>query len=192
MQFVTSQEETFSSHYDEKSNHWRWIPEWFKRQNGAGDTFLWQQWIQNQVFQIDFHWRRSSKTTWGRMTSSLLLGPLIWVIISIHSYLPRYMADVSILLLLLGSFNCSRKVTRSSLETIRPVHQRKEYLCCQRFISVQSNMYSVETRMHWRMLTQPGKWFPQILYPNHLYNTHTHITSDPEILVKYYKGKVSV
>ena len=68
-----------------ESNHWRWIYEWFKRQNRVGDTFLWQQWTQAQVFQNHFHWRWSSKTTWWRMTSSLLLGPLIWVIISIHS-----------------------------------------------------------------------------------------------------------
>ena len=37
---------------------------------------------------------------------------------------------------------------------------------------------------------EPGKWFPQILYSNHLYNTNKYITSDPEILVKYYEGKV--
>ena len=144
MQFVTSQEETFSSHYDEESNHWRWIPEWFKRQNGAGDTFLWQQWIQNQVFQIDFHWRWSSKTIWGRMTSSLLLGPLIWVIISTHSYLPGYMADVSILLILLGSFNCSRKVTRSSLETT-DLFIRERNICVVRDSSV-SNPICIQLR----------------------------------------------
>ena len=34
------------------------------------------------------------------------------------------------------------------------------------------------------------KMIPQILYSNHLYNTNKYITSDPEILVKYYEGKV--
>ena len=95
-----------------------------------------------------------------------------------------YMAVVSILLIFLGLFNCSRKVIRSSLEPTGPVHQKKEYLCCQRFISVQSSMYSVETRMQVRMLIQPGKWIPQNLYSNHLFNTNKHITSDPEILIK--------
>ena len=169
-----------------ESIHWRWIYEWFKRQNRVGDTFLWQQWTQAQVFQNHFHWRWSSKTTWWRMTSSLLLRPLI----SVHSYIPGNMAIVSILLILLGSFSCSRKVIRSSLEPTRLVHQRKENLCCQRLTSVQSNMCSVETRTQGTMLIQLGKWFSQILYSNHLYNTNKYITSDPEILVKYYEGKV--
>ena len=137
---------------------------------------LWQQWTQTQVFQNHFHWSRSAKTTWGRMTSSLLLWPLIWLIISIHSYLPGYMAAVSTFLILLGSFSCSRKVTRFSPETTSPVHQRKEYLCSERFIRVQSYMYSGETRMHGRMLIQPRKLFPQILYSKHIYNTNKYIT----------------
>ena len=148
-----------------ESNHWRWIYEWFKRQNRVGDTFLWQQWTQAQVFQNHFHWRWSSKTTWWRMTSSLLLGPLIWVIISIHSlvygcclhspYTP-------------GIVQLLQKGDQSSLEPTRLAHQRKEYLCCQRLISVQSNMCLVETRTQGTLLIQPGKWFPksfiQIIY----------------------------
>ena len=156
-----------------ESKHQRWIYEWFKRQNRVGDTFLWQQWTQTQVFQNHFHWRWSSKTIWWRVTSSLLLGPLLWVI-SIHSYLPGYMVVVSLLLIFLGCFDCSRKVIRSSLEPTGPVHQKKEYLCCQRFISVQSSMYSVETRMQGTMLKSLENDFPkffiQITYITLIHN----------------------
>ena len=89
-----------------------------------------------------------------------------------------------------GIVQLLQKGDQSSLEPTRLVHQRKEYLCCQRLISVQSNMCSVETRTQGTMLIQLGKWFSQILYSNHLYNTNKYITSDPEILVKYYEGKV--
>ena len=85
---------------------------------------------KSTLLQNHFQWSRSSKNTWQRMTSSLMLGPLTWVIGSIHSHVPGYMAIVSILLIFLGSFICSRKVTRSTLETTRPVNQRTEYLFC--------------------------------------------------------------
>ena len=130
----------------------------------------------NPGFPKSFPLKQVFQTTWGRMTSSLLLWPLIWLIISNHSYLPGYMAAVSTLLILLGSFSCSRKVTRFSPETTSPVHQRKEYLCSERFIHAQPYMYSGETRMHGRMLIRPRKWFPQILYSKHIYNTNKYIT----------------
>ena len=99
--------------------------------------------------QNDFQWSRSSQTTWQRMPSSLILGPLTWVIGSIHSHIPGYTATVFILLLFLGSFICSRKVTRSGLETTRPVHQRREYLFCQRFITFQSSIQlSLKHKVH--------------------------------------------
>ena len=91
-----------------------------------------------------------------------------------------------------GIVQLLQKGDQSSLEPTRLAHQRKEYLCCQRLISVQSNMCSVETRTQGTMLIQPGKWFSQILYSNHLYNANKYITSDPDILVKYYEGNVSV
>ena len=104
---------------------------------------------KSRLLPNDFQWRRSSQTTRQTMTSSLILGPLTWVIGSIPSHIPGYTATVFILLIRLGSFICSRKVTRSSLETTRPVHQRKEYLFCQRFITFQSSIQlSLKHKVH--------------------------------------------
>ena len=62
-------------------------------------------------------------------------GTCRWVIGSIHSHLPVYMAGGSSLLTSQGFFICSRKVTRSSLETTRPAI-RKRNICFARDSSV--------------------------------------------------------
>ena len=62
------------------------------------------------------------------MNSVLIFGPLTWVIGSIHSHLPVYMAGVSSLLISQGFFICSRKMIRSGLETTRPaIRERNGY-----------------------------------------------------------------
>ena len=67
-----------------------------------------------------------------------------WVIGSIHSHLPVYMAGGSSLLTSQGFFICSRKVTRSSLETTRPAI-RKRSICFARDSSV-SNLICIQVR----------------------------------------------
>ena len=89
---------------------------------------------------------------------SLDLSP---VICSIHSDIPGNMGVVSILLIFLESFICSRKVTRSGLET-QVLFIRK-----RRFISFHSNMYSGEKTRCGRILTQPRK----LISPNTLLKT---------------------
>ena len=63
---------------------------------------------------------------------------------SIHSHLPVYMAGGSSLLTSQGFFICSRKVTRSSLETTRPAI-RKRSICFARDSSV-SNLICIQVR----------------------------------------------
>ena len=91
-----------------------------------------------------------------------------------------------------GIIQLLQKGNQVQLRAHKTCSSQKGIFVFQRLISVQSNMCSVETRTQETMLIQPGKWFPQILYSNHLYNTNKYITPDPEILVKYYEGKVSV
>ena len=122
---------------------WTWLSEWTELKRNWGVS--WWNWkkrmkklASNSTFKQQvtavydsnrnksrllhyFQWSWSSQTTWQRMTSSLILGPLTWLIGSIHSHIPGYMATAFILLILLGSFICSRKVTRFGWE--RPVHQ---------------------------------------------------------------------
>jgi len=161
------------------------------RETRAGDTFLWQQWTQTQVFQNQFHWRWSSKTTWRRMTSSSSLDLLSESSSpSIHTYWEYGCCLHSPYIP--GIVQLLQKGDQVQLRAHKTCSSEKGIFVFQRLISVQSNMCSVETRTQETMLIQPGKWFPQILYSNHLYNTNKYITSDPEILVKYYEGKVSV
>ena len=115
---------------NEKSNHWRWIHEWLKRQNEEGDIHLWQQKKYNQTSPKSYPLKQIFWNHIQRIDSSLMFGPLTWTICSIHSDIPGCIAVVSILLTSWGSLIFSRKVTRSGLETTRPVHQRKEYLFC--------------------------------------------------------------
>ena len=63
---------------------------------------------------------------------------------SIHSHLPVYMAGVSSLFTSQGFFICSRKVTRSGLETTRPAI-RKRNICFPRDASV-SNLICIQVR----------------------------------------------
>ena len=89
-----------------------------------------------------------------------------------------------------GIVQLLQKGDQVQLRAHRTCSSEKGIFVFQRLISVQSNKCSVETRTREKMLIQPGKWFPQILYSNHLCNTNKYITSDPEILIKYYEGKV--
>ena len=67
---------------------------------------------KSRLLPNDFQWSRSSQTTWQTMTSSVILGPLTWVIGSIPSHIPGYTATVFILLIRLGSFICTSHKVR--------------------------------------------------------------------------------
>ena len=146
-----------------------------ERQNKPGNVRLWQQQKETQTSPKSFPLKQifSNHITKGEFLTNPCTCP--WLIGSIHSHLPVYMAGVSSLFTSQGFFICSKKVIRSGLETTRPVPQRKEYLFCQGFITFQSNMYLGEKRTHGWMLIQPREWFPQILYWKHPYNTNKYI-----------------
>ena len=159
-----------------ESNHWRWIYEWFKRQNRVGDTFLWQQWTQAQVFQNHFHWRWSSKTTWWRMTSSLLLGPLIWVIISIHSLVYGCCLHSPYIPGILQLLQKGDQVQHRD----KPCSSEKGI-----FVLLEIHQYRNQYIFRWdKNAFSTRKWFPETLYSKPLYNTNKHPTISPEILVK--------
>ena len=128
----------------EKSNHWRWIQEWFKRQNGAGDVCLWQQQKETQTSLKSFPLKQIFPNHMTKDEFFTDPGTCRWVIGSIHSHLPVYMAGVSSLLTSQGFFICSRKVTRSSLETTRPAI-RKSTICFARDSS-GSNLICIQVR----------------------------------------------
>ena len=170
MQFLTRQEETFSS-------HWYISMTAVDTNPGFPKSFPPKMIFQNHLTKDDF-----LTTPW---TSDLShhLHPFIhtWEYCCwLHSpYTP-------------GIIQLLQKGNQVQLRAHKTCSSEKGIFVFQRLISVQSNICSVETRTQETMLIQPGKWFPQIVFSNHLYNTDKYITSDPEILVKYDEGKVSV
>lgn len=90
---------------------------------------------------------------------------------------------------ILGIIQLLQKGDQVQLSAHRTCSSEKRNSCVVRDSSV-----SIQYVFSWDEsardnVKKPGKWFPQILYSNHLYNTNKHITSDPEILIKYYQAK---
>ena len=109
----------------EKSNYWRWIQEWFKETE-------WGRWYLPMTAterNPDFSKIVTIEADLPKphAKDEFLTNPWTcpWLIGSIHSHLPVYMAGVSSLLISQGFFICSRKVTRSGLETTRPAIRKR-------------------------------------------------------------------
>ena len=115
-----------------------------KRQNGAGDIRLWQQQKETQTSPKSFPLKQifPNHITKGEFLTNPWTCP--WLISSIHSHLPVYMAGVSSLFTSQGFFICSRKVTTSGLETTRPAI-RKRNVCFARDSSVY-NLICIQAR----------------------------------------------
>lgn len=137
----------------------------------------------NSGFPKSFSLKMIFKNHLTEDDSSLLLTSSL----SIHTYLNMAIAPFSLYSWL---FNCSRKVIRSSFRAHKTCSSEKGKFVLSETYQCPIHMCLVETRTQGTLLIQALKMIPQILYSNHLYNTNKYITSDPEILVKYYGGKV--
>ena len=151
----------------EKSNHWRWIHAWLKRQNGNGDIHLWEQQKETQTSPKSFplkqifpdHMTKDDFLTdpWSSHLSHRL-HPFRHTCVygcCLHSpYIPGIL---------------------HSLQKGNQVQLRDHEACLsEKGDSSVSNPICIQVRRqgvveYWHSLE---KWFPQILYWKYLYNAN--------------------
>ena len=147
----------------EKSNHWRWIHAWLKRQNGNGDIHLWEQQKETQTSPKSFPLKQIFP---DRMTKDdFLTDP--WSSHLSHRLHPFRHTCV---------YGCCLHSPYipgilHSLQKGNQVQLRDHEACLsEKGDSSVSNPICIQVRRqgvveYWHSLE---KWFPQILYWKHL------------------------
>ena len=124
-----------------------------------------------RLLQNHFHWSRSSQTTWQRMTSSLILGPLTCHMLHpfrhtweygccLHSpYIPEIL-------------HLLQKDDQIWLRDHKTCSSEKGI-----FVLLEIHQYRIQYVFRWdENAFSSRKRFPEILYSKPLYNTNTHLT----------------